>query len=139
MTKVKVIKVNGDEMVYDVTYTNAYIATIMECQNDDIQARIKMNDGSNIIKQSSVKEIYADGILMAELKGWTLCLVPKTVYKGSLPFPKCECIDCGGQEDKHSNDCEYMNDVFSNAPVWVTDTTIGNYKIKFEILRKEQS
>lgn len=72
MTKVKTITLNGKASEYDVTYTKAYVAKIISAQSDLYQ---ELNSVS--LPYNTVKEIYVDGILEAELVGSNLLYVQK--------------------------------------------------------------
>ncbi len=72
MTKVKTITLNGKVSEYDVKYTKAYVAKIISAQSDLYQ---ELNSVS--LPYNTVKEIYVDGILEAELVGSNLLYVQK--------------------------------------------------------------
>jgi hypothetical protein len=86
MVKVKVVYMNGKETEYDVDYPKAYIAKIMDSENDLMPER------------KAVKEIYASSKLIAEFIGSELRLVepkPKKTagmgrYKGHTVPAGCD-------------------------------------------------
>ena len=70
MAKVKTITLNGKATEYDVQYTKAYVAKIISAQSDLYQ---ELNAVS--LPYNTVKEIYVDGHLTAELVGTSLLYV----------------------------------------------------------------
>lgn len=70
MAKVKTITLNGKANEYDVKYTKAYVAKIISAQSDLHQELIPEN-----LPYNTVKEIYVDGHLAAELVGTSLLYV----------------------------------------------------------------
>jgi len=144
MVKVKVVYMNGKETEYDVDYPKAYIAKIMDSENDLMPER------------KAVKEIYASSKLIAEFIGSELRLVepkPKKTagmgrYKGHTVPAGCdvgqylvdEALELGRDiKDKIKADDdwnEYQAEILHaqkmiKENIWVMDHTGGNIKITY--------
>tara|TARA_R100000908_G_C3714941_1_gene120068 strand:+ start:144 stop:572 length:429 start_codon:yes stop_codon:yes gene_type:complete len=141
MVKVKVVNLDGRETEYDVEYPKAYIAKIIESQNALVE------------EVRNVREIYADGKLIAELHGTELRLAQtkrkKTAgmgrYKGHTVPAGCDVgqylVDdrmpnikdkIKADEDWNEYQAEILhaqNMLKENA--WVVDHTGGNIKITY--------
>ena len=141
MVKVKVVNLDGREIEYDVEYPKAYIAKIIESQNALVE------------EVRNVREIYADGKLIAELHGTELRLAQtkrkKTAgmgrYKGHTVPAGCDVgqylVDdrmpnikdkIKADEDWNEYQAEILhaqNMLKENA--WVVDHTGGNIKITY--------
>ncbi len=135
MVKVKVVYMNGKETEYDVDYPKAYIAKIMEKEND------------LMLDQKSVKEIYAGDKLIAKFNnGFLNELVlekpkPKKTagmgrYKGHTVPTVDESLKLGqdikdqikAEEDWN----EYQNELNKlKQPEWVTNHTGGDVEITY--------
>ena len=144
MVKVKVVYMNGKETEYNVDYPKAYIAKIMESENDLIPER------------KTVKEIYAEDKLIAKFNnGFLNELVlekskPKKTagmgrYKGHTVPAGCDVgqylVDdrMPNIKDKIKADedwNEYQAEILHaqkmiKENVWVMDHTGGNVKITY--------
>lgn len=76
MSKVKTITISGKVSEYDVKYTKAYVSKIISAQSDLYQELIPES-----LPYNTVKEIYVDGILEAELVGSSLLYVQRDPHK----------------------------------------------------------
>ena len=141
MVIVKVVYMNGKETEYNVDYPKAYIAKIMESENDLIPER------------KTVTEIYAGPKLIAEFIGSELRLVePKPKKTAGMGKYKGHTVPAGcdvGQylvddrmpniKDKIKADedwNEYQAEILHaqkmiKENVWVMDHTGGNVKITY--------
>ena len=147
MVKVKVVYMNGKETEYNVDYPKAYIAKIIEKENE------------LILDQKSVKEIYASDKLIAKFNNGFLNelvlekLKPKKTagigkYKGHTVPAGCdvgqytvdEALKIGedikdkikANEDWNAYQAEiaYPQKMLKEN-VWVTDHTGGNVEITY--------
>lgn len=113
MVKVKVVFMNGKETEYDVEYPKAYIAKIMEKEND------------LMLDQKSVKEIYAEDKLIAKFNnGYLNELVlekPKPKKTAGMGRYKGHTVPAG---------CD-VGQYLVESTEWVTDHTGGNVKITY--------
>jgi hypothetical protein len=57
MNQVKIVNKDNTESVYDVTYTTAYVAKVINTEH------VRLADG----KECKVKTIYVDDVMMAQL------------------------------------------------------------------------
>ena len=147
MVKVKVVYMNGKETEYDVDYPKAYIAKIMEKENE------------LMLDQKSVKEIYASDKLIAKFNnGFLNELVlekpkPKKTagmgrYKGHTVPAGCdvgqylvdEALELGQNiKDKIKADDdwnEYQAEILHaqkmiRENIWVMNHTGGNIEITY--------
>ena len=147
MVKVKVVYMNGKETEYDVDYPKAYIAKIMEKENE------------LMLDQKSVKEIYASDKLIAKFNnGFLNELVlekpkPKKTagmgkYKGHTVPAGCdvgqyavdEALKLGkdikdqikAEEDWNEYQAEILHaQKMIKENMWVMDHTGGNVKITY--------
>ncbi len=134
MVKVKVVFMNGKETEYDVEYPKAYIAKIMESENDLMPDR------------KAVKEIYASSKLIAEFIGSELRLVePKSkktagcdVGQYAVDVVKALKIakDLKDQITAEEDWNEYQAEILYaqkmiKENIWVMDHTGGNVKITY--------
>ena len=147
MVKVKVVYMNGKETEYDVDYPKAYIAKIMEKENE------------LIVDQKSVKEIYAGDKLIAKFNnGFLNELVlekpkhKKTAgmgrYKGHTVPAGCDvgqyAVDEALKTDQDIKDQikaeedwnEYQTEILHaqkmiKENMWVMDHTGGNIEITY--------
>ena len=134
MVKVKVVFMNGKETEYDVEYPKAYIAKIMESENE------------LMLDQKSVKEIYASSKLIAEFIGSELRLVePKSkktagcdVGQYAVDVVKALKIakDLKDQITAEEDWNEYQAEILYaqkmiKENIWVMDHTGGNVKITY--------
>ena len=147
MVKVKVVYMNGKETEYDVEYPKAYIAKIMDSEND------------LMLERKAVKEIYAGDKLIAKFNnGFLNELVlekpkPKKTagmgrYKGHTVPAGCdvgqylvdEALELGRDiKDKIKADDdwnEYQAEILHaqkmiKENIWVMDHTGGNIKITY--------
>jgi len=119
MVIVKVVYMNGKETEYDVEYPKAYIAKIIEREND------------LMLDQKSVKEIYRKDKLIAKFNNGYLNAL---VLEKSKPKISAGC-DVGQYaiDDAiaapYSDTEDYLNEV-SNVE-WVTNHTGGNIEITY--------
>ncbi len=155
MSKVKTITVEGISNEYDVTYTKAYVAKIISAQSE-----LYSEFDSGSLPYNAVKEIYADGVLVAELIGAKLYAVIPGKKPKHDPYvdrhePMQEEFDESHALDEVLNDMIesmtdeelaefygeiqtnkeekdiYLQDVTAPPPYWVTDTTAGNLDITY--------
>jgi hypothetical protein len=146
MSKVKTITLNGKVSEYDVKYTKAYVAKIISAQADLYQ---ELNSVS--LPYNTVKEIYVDGILEAELVGSNLLYVQKRPkhdpyvdrHEPEEVFDEDHALDMvmnNMLEDFTDEEIEemmkpesgiYLQNVTAPPPYWVTDTTAGNVDITY--------
>ena len=147
MVKVKVVYMNGKETEYDVDYPKAYIAKIMEKENE------------LMLDQKSVKEIYASDKLIAKFNnGFLNELVlekpkPKKTagmgrYKGHTVPAGCdvgqyavdEALKLGkdikdqikAEEDWNEYQAEILHaQKMIKENMWVMDHTGGNIEITY--------
>ena len=147
MVKVKVVFMNGKETEYDVEYPKAYIAKIMEKENE------------LMLDQKSVKEIYASDKLIAKFNnGFLNELVlekpkPKKTagmgrYKGHTVPAGCdvgqyavdEALKLGkdikdqikAEEDWNEYQAEILHaQKMIKENMWVMDHTGGNIEITY--------
>ena len=144
MVKVRVVYMNGKESLYDVDYPTAYIAKIIERENE------------LMLDQKSVKEIYAGDKLIAKFNnGFLNELVlekPKPKKTAGMGRYKGHTVPAGcdvGQylvddrmpniKDKIKADedwNEYQAEILHaqkmiKENVWVMDHTGGNVKITY--------
>lgn len=101
MIKVKVVYMNGKETLYDVEYPKAYIAKIIE------------NENELMLDQKSIKEIYAGDKLIADFHGSELRLVQPKKEKEIKP------VGCD------------VGQYLVESTEWVTDHTGGDVKISY--------
>jgi len=101
MIKVKVVYMNGKETLYDVEYPKAYIAKIIE------------NENELMLDQKSIKEIYAGDKLIADFHGSELRLVQPKKKKEIKP------VGCD------------VGQYLVESTEWVTDHTGGDVKISY--------
>tara|TARA_R100000544_G_C2215651_1_gene54428 strand:- start:599 stop:937 length:339 start_codon:yes stop_codon:yes gene_type:complete len=107
MKKIKVEYMNGKVTIYDVDYPKAYIAKIIEAEND------------LLLDKKSVNKIYANDKLIAQFKdGFLNELVLAYAYKKKLK-PNAGC-DVG----------QYAVNA-TNKSSWVTDHTGGDIEINY--------
>ena len=153
MAKVKTITLNGKVSEYDVKYTKAYVAKIISVQSDLYQ---ELNSVS--LPYNTVKEIYVDGILEAELVGSNLLYVQKRPkhdpyvdrHEPEEEFDESHALDMvmnnmlnefTDEEIEELNNIVvntnrekigiYLQSVTASPPYWVTDTTFGNADITY--------
>ena len=125
MVKVKVVYMNGKETEYDVEYTKAYIAKIMESEN------------SLMPERKAVKEIYASSKLIAEFIGSELRLVePKPKKKHTVDEALKLGQDIKDQIKAEEDWNEYQAEILHAQKMlkenaWVMDHTGGNIKITY--------
>ena len=134
MVKVKVVFMNGKETEYDVEYPKAYIAKIMESENDLMPDR------------KAVKEIYASSKLIAEFIGSELRLVEPKSKKtagcdvGQYAVDVVEALkiakDLKDQITAEEDWNEYQAEILYaqkmiKEKIWVMDHTGGNVKITY--------
>ena len=149
MVKVKVVYMNGKESLYDVDYPKAYIAKIMEKENE------------LMLDQKSVKEIYAGDKLIAKFNnGFLNELVlekpkPKKTagmgrYKGHTVPAGCDVgqyvdeinralkfgLDVKDQIKAEEDWNEYQEEILHaqkmiKENIWVMDHTGGNIEITY--------
>jgi hypothetical protein len=134
MVKVKVVFMNGKETEYDVEYPKAYIAKIMESENDLMPDR------------KAVKEIYASSKLIAEFIGSELRLVEPKSKKtagcdvGQYAVDVVEALkiakDLKDQITAEEDWNEYQAEILYaqkmiKENIWVMDHTGGNVKITY--------
>ena len=146
MVIVKVVYMNGKETEYNVDYPKAYIAKIMESENDLMPER------------KAVKEIYAGLKLIAEFIGSELRLVepkPKKTagmgrYKGHTVPAGCDVgqyvdeinralkfgLDVKDQIKAEEDWNEYQEEILHaqkmiKENIWVMDHTGGNIEITY--------
>ena len=133
MVKVKVVFMNGKETEYDVEYPKAYIAKIMESENDLMPDR------------KAVKEIYASSKLIAEFIGSELRLVepkPKKTagmgrYKGhTVPTHDDRMPNIKDKAKAEEDWNEYQAEILHaqkmiKENIWVMDHTGGNIEITY--------
>ena len=153
MAKVKTITLNGKVSEYDVKYTKAYVEKIISVQSDLYQ---ELNAVS--LPYNTVKEIYVDGILEAELVGSNLLYVQKRPkhdpyvdrHEPEEEFDESHALDMvmnnmlnefTDEEIEELNNIVvdtnrekigiYLQSVTASPPYWVTDTTFGNADITY--------
>ena len=136
MIKVKVEYKNGKISIYDVEYPKAYIAKIIESENDLLE------------DQKSVMAIYASDKLIAKFKnGFLNELVLEHAHKKKLkPIMSAGC-DVGqyaisdkdlkdkikADEDWNEYQAEILNaQKMLNENAWVMDHTGGNVEITYK-------
>ena len=132
MIKVKVVYMNGKETEYDVDYPKAYIAKIIESENDLMPER------------KAVKEIYAGPKLIAEFIGSELRLVEpkpkKTAGCDVGQYAVDEAIKLGkdikdqikAEEDWNEYQAEILHaQKMLKENAWVVDHTGGNIQITY--------
>jgi len=133
MVKVKVVYMNGKETEYDVDYPKAYIAKIMDSENDLMPER------------KAVKEIYASSKLIAEFIGSELRLVepkPKKTagmgrYKGhTVPTHDDRMPNIKDKAKAEEDWNEYQAEILHaqkmiKENIWVMDHTGGNIEITY--------
>ena len=124
MVKVKVEYMNGKIAIYDVDYPNAYIAKIVESENDLLE------------DQKSVLAIYANDKLIAKFKNGFLNQLVLEKYKPNNAVG-CDvgqyAISDKDLKDKIKAD-EDWNEYQANLKAvdksnWVTDHTGGDIEI----------
>jgi len=113
MTNVKTIDYCGIEKTYQVEYPKAYVAKIIESQNE--------YTSTNGISNKMVKEIYVEDNLVAEL--FNLMLKPTA-------FKKIKKQSHDPYIDRHALTESSITDP-QHKPYWVTDTTIGDVEINY--------
>lgn len=135
MVKVKVVNLDGRETEYDVEYPKAYIAKIIESQNALVE------------EVRNVREIYADGKLIAELHGTELRLA-QTKRKKKMKPVGCDVgqylveevlanwKDCKDKISADDDWNEYQAEILHaqnmlKENAWVVDHTGGNIKITY--------
>ena len=136
MVKVKVVFMNGKETEYDVDYPKAYIAKIMDSENDLMPER------------KAVKEIYAGDKLIAKFNnGFLNELVlekpkPKKTagmgrYKGhTVPTHDDRMPNIKDKAKAEEDWNEYQAEILHAQKmlkdnVWVTDHTGGDIEITY--------
>jgi len=134
MVNVKVVFMNAKETEYDVEYPKAYIAKIMESENDLMPDR------------KAVKEIYASSKLIAEFIGSELRLVEPKSKKtagcdvGQYAVDVVEALkiakDLKDQITAEEDWNEYQAEILYaqkmiKENIWVMDHTGGNVKITY--------
>jgi len=132
MVIVKVVYMNGKETEYDVDYPKAYIAKIMESENDLMPDR------------KAVKEIYASSKLIAEFIGSELRLVePKSkktagcdvgqyAVDEALKIAKDLKDQITAEEDWNEYQAEILHaQKMIKENIWVMDHTGGNIEITY--------
>ena len=133
MVIVKVVYMNGKETEYDVDYPKAYIAKIMESENDLIPDR------------KTVTEIYAGPKLIAEFIGSELRLVEpkhkKTAgmgkYKGhTVPIHDDRIPNVKDKAKAEEDWNEYKAEILHaqkmiKENLWVMNHTGGNIEITY--------
>jgi len=130
MVKVKVVNLDGRETEYDVEYPKAYIAKIIENQNALVE------------EVRNVREVYANGKLIAELHGTELRLAQPQKKKEMKPVG-CdvgqyvnEALKLGQDiKDQIKADEDWLEYEAELAKIrsvdWVTDHTGGNIEITY--------
>jgi hypothetical protein len=131
MVKVKVVYMNGKETEYNVEYPKAYIAKIMESEND------------LMLDQKSVKEIYRADKLIAK---FTNGFLNELVLEKPEPKKRSTQEAIADQQDinrrlkdkiKADEDWnEYQADILHaqkmlKENIWVTDHTGGNVDLNY--------
>ena len=133
MVKVKVVYINGKETEYNVEYPKAYIAKIMESEND------------LMLDQKSVKEIYKEDKLIAK---FTNGFLNELVLEKPEPKKRSKSTQeaIADQQDinrklkdkiKADEDWnEYQADILHaqkmlKENIWVTDHTGGNVDLNY--------
>tara|TARA_B110000879_G_scaffold192593_1_gene258749 strand:- start:441 stop:857 length:417 start_codon:yes stop_codon:yes gene_type:complete len=133
MIKVKVVYMNGKETEYNVEYPKAYIAKIMESEND------------LMLDQKSVKEIYKEDKLIAK---FTNGFLNELVLEKPEPKKRSKSTQeaIADQQDinrklkdkiKADEDWnEYQADILHaqkmlKENIWVTDHTGGNVDLNY--------
>ncbi len=135
MVKVKVVYMNGKETEYDVDYPKAYIAKIMEKENE------------LIVEQKSVKEIYASDKLIAKFNNGFLnelvlekpkpkkaagCDVGQYVADEALKIAKDIKDQIKAEEDWNEYQAEILHaQKMIRENIWVMDHTGGNIEITY--------
>jgi len=120
MVKVKVVNLDGRETEYDVEYPKAYIAKIIESQNALVE------------EVRNVREVYANGKLIAELHGTELRLA-QTKKKKEIKPVGCDVGQYLVEKESADKDwLEYEAELAKIRSVdWVTDHTGGNIEITY--------
>jgi len=120
MVKVKVINLDGRETEYDVEYPKSYIAKIIENQNALVE------------EVRNVREVYANGKLIAELHGTELRLA-RTKKKKEMKPVGCDAGQYLVEKESADKDwLEYEAELAKIRSVgWVTDHTGGDVKISY--------
>jgi len=105
MIKVKVVYMNGKESQYDVEYPKAYIAKIMESEND------------LILDQKSVKEIYAGDKLIAKFNNGFLneLVLEKPKPKKTAGMGKYKGHTVPTHDDEDDTDVDPPNEKLKQA------------------------
>ena len=106
MVKVKVVYMNGKETEYNVEYPKAYIAKIIESEND------------LMLERKTVKEIYAGDKLIAKFNNGFL---NELVLEKAKPRKEKEIKPVG---------CD-VGQYLVESTEWVTDHTGGDAKITY--------
>jgi len=131
MVKVKVVNLDGRETEYDVEYPKAYIAKIIENQNALVE------------EVRNVREVYANGKLIAELHGTELRLAQPQKKKEMKPvgcdvgqYTVDEALKLGQDiKDQIKADEDWLEYEAELAKIrsvdWVTDHTGGNIEITY--------
>ena len=133
MVKVKVVYINGKETEYNVEYPKAYIAKIMESEND------------LMLDQKSVKEIYKEDKLIAKFTNGFLNELelekpePKKRSKSTQEAIADQQDINRKLKDKIKADedwNEYQADILHaqkmlKENIWVTDHTGGNVDLNY--------
>ena len=114
MTNVKTIDYCGVEKTYKVEYPKAYVAKIIESQNE--------YTSTNGLSNKMVKEIYVEDNLVAEL-------LPNLMLR-AVPFKIIKKQSHGISIEEHVPIESPITDS-QHKSYWVTDTTIGDVKINY--------
>ena len=118
MTNVKTIDYCSVEKTYKVEYPKAYVAKIIESQNE--------YTSTNGLSNKMVKEIYVEDNLVAEL-------LPNLMLR-AVPFKIIEKIFKKQSHDpyidRHAPTESSITDS-QHKPYWVTDSTMGDVKINY--------
>lgn len=135
MVKVKVVFMNGKETEYDVEYPKAYIAKIMEKENE------------LMLDQKSVKEIYASDKLIAKFNNGFLnelvlekpkpkktagCDVGQYAVDEALKIAQDLKDQITAEEDWNEYQAEILHaQKMIKENIWVMDHTGGNIEITY--------
>jgi hypothetical protein len=118
MIKVKVEYMNGKISIYDVEYPKAYIAKIIESENDLLE------------DQKSVMAIYASDKLIAKFKNGFLNELVLEQSKTRILDDRMPNIKDKIKADEDWN--EYQTNINAvDKSNWVTDHTGGDIKINY--------